>query len=187
MRLEDFQRHWDRASNWTLLVCPPEKATWRLSAEERNDLGVFYEHAGELENATQQYVAATELNPHNSYFRMNLGNALLKQHRHVDAAKAFSRAIELDPQNADAMNNLADAYCEMGQNLDEAAKLCNRAVAVFPARKAYFLDTLGTVYLKQGKRQEAVTAFQSALSATTDRQASLRAAIQQHLAAVEQP
>jgi tetratricopeptide (TPR) repeat protein len=184
MRLEDFQRHWDRAGNWTLLVCPPEKATWRLSAEERNDLGVFYEHAGELENATQQYVAATELNPHNSYFRMNLGNALLKQHRRVEAAKAFSRAIELDPQNADAMNNLACTYCEMGQNLDEAAKLCNRAVSIFPARKAYFLDTLGTVYLKQGKREEAASAFRSALSATTDRQASLRAAIQQHLIGV---
>jgi tetratricopeptide (TPR) repeat protein len=184
MRLEDFQRHWDRAGNWTLLVCPVEKATWRLSAEEHNDLGVFFERTGELESATQHYVAATQLMPGNSYFRMNLGNALLKSHRFAEAAKAFARAVELDPQNADVMNNLAYTYCEMGQNLDEAVKLCNRAVQLFPARKAYFLDTLGTVYLKQGKRDEAVTAFEAALAATTNREQSLRAAIQEHLSVI---
>ncbi|MGO9527571.1 MAG: PA2778 family cysteine peptidase [Verrucomicrobiia bacterium] len=184
MRLEDFQRHWDRAGNWTLLVCPPEKATWRLSAEEHNDLGVFFERAGEPGSATRQYVVATQMNPQNSYFRMNLGNALLKQHRLAEAAKAFARAVEIDPQNADAMNNLAYTYCEMGENLDAAAKLCDRAVVLFPARKAYFLDTLGTVYLKQGKRDEAATAFGAALAATTDREQSLRNAIKGHLSVI---
>jgi tetratricopeptide (TPR) repeat protein len=183
MRLEDFQRHWDRAGNWTLLVCPPEKATWYLSAEEYNDLGVFFERAGELETATQQYIAATQMKPENSYFRMNLGNALLKQHRLADAAKSFQQATEIDPQNADAINNLAYTYCEMGENLDEAVELCIRAITLFPARKAYFLDTLGSVYLKQGKHQEATTTFNAALAATTDHERSLRDAIQKHLAA----
>jgi Tfp pilus assembly protein PilF len=185
MRLEDFQRYWDRAGNWTLLVCPPEKATWHLSAEEHNDLGVFYERAGELQPATQQYVVATQMRPENSYFRMNLGNALLKQRRLAEAAKAFARAVELDPQNADAMNNLAYTYCEMGQKLDEAVALCQRAATVLPARKAYFLDTLGTVYLKQGKRNEAVAAFEAALAAATERERALRNAIQQHLKAAQ--
>ena len=184
MRLEDFQRHWDRAGNWTLLVCPPEKATWHLSAEEHNDLGVFFERAGELASATQQYIAATQMRPENSYFRMNLCNALRMEHRLAGAAKAFARAVEIDPQNADAMNNLAYTYCEMGENLDAAVKLCERAVELFPARKAYFFDTLGTVYLKQGKRKEAVAAFGSALAATTDREQSLRAAIREHLSVI---
>jgi tetratricopeptide (TPR) repeat protein len=183
MRWEDFQRHWDRAGNWTLLVCPPEKTTWRLSAAEQNDLGVFFERAGNLESATQHYVAATQLHPENSYFRMNLGNALLKQHRLAEAAAAFTRAVELDSQNADAMNNLACTYSEMGHHLDEAAKLCKRAAEALPARKAYYLDTLGTVYLKQGKPKEAIAAYEKALAATNDHQQSLRAAIQQHLAA----
>jgi len=183
MRLEDFQRHWDRAGNWTLLVCPPEKATWRLSAAEQNDLAVFFERAGNLESATQHYVAATQLHPENSYFRMNLGNALLKQHRLTEAVTAFARAVELDPQNTDAMNNLACVYSEIGDHLDEAAKLCLRATEVLPARKAYYFDTLGTVYLKQGKPKEAVAAYEQALAATNDHQQSLRATIQQHLAA----
>lgn len=184
MRLEDFQRHWDRAGNWTLLVCPPGRATWHLSAEEHNDLGVFYERLSEPESATPHYMAATQMRPDNSYYRMNLGNALLKQHELSGAAKAFKRAMEMDPQNAEAMNNLAYTYSEMGSNLDEAVTLCTRAVELFPARRAYFLDTLGTVYVKQGKRQEAATTFESALAATTDREQSLRNAIQEHLAAV---
>jgi tetratricopeptide (TPR) repeat protein len=116
---------------------------------------------------------------------MNLGNALLKQHRLAEASEAYARAIELDPQNADAMNNLAYTYCEMGQDLDKAVALCQRAAAVLPARKAYFLDTLGTAYLNQGKRNEALESFQAALAATTDREQSLRTAIQQHLDAAQ--
>jgi tetratricopeptide (TPR) repeat protein len=183
MRLEDFQMRWDRAGNWTLLVCPPEKATWRLSAEEHNDLGLFFERGGVLGAATEHYVAATQLNPENSYFRMNLGNVLLKQRRLREAVAAFTRALELDAQNADAMNNLAYTYSELGSNLDEAAKLCQQAATLRPARRAYYLDTLGTIYAKQGKLQGAVGTFESALSATTERQASLRAGIEQRLAA----
>jgi tetratricopeptide (TPR) repeat protein len=182
MRIEDFQRHWDRAGNWTLLVCPPEKATWRLSAEERNDLGLFFESAGLLGAATENYVAATQLHPENSYFRMNLGNVLLKQRRLREAVGSFVRALELDAQNADAMNNLAYTYSEMGSNLDDAAKLCQQAAALRPSRQAYYLDTLGNIYLKQGKLAAAITAFESALAATTERQASLHAGIEQRLA-----
>ena len=49
-----------------------------------------------------------------------------------------------------------------------------------------FLTTLqiGEIrYMKEGKTTKAVEAFQSALAATTDRQASLRAGIEQRLAA----
>jgi len=182
MRLEDFQRHWDRAGNWTLLVCPPEKPTWRLAAEEHNDLGLFFERGGVLGAATDHYVAAAQLHPENSYFRMNLGNVLLKQRRLREAVAAFIRALELDPQNADAMNNLAYTYSEMGSNLDEAAKLCQQAAALRPSRQAYYLDTLGSIYVKEGKLQGAVATFESALTATTDRQISLRAGIEQRLA-----
>ncbi|HUJ10087.1 MAG TPA: PA2778 family cysteine peptidase [Verrucomicrobiae bacterium] len=183
MRAEDFLRHWDRAGRWTLLVCPPEKATWRLSADEHNDLGVFFERGGLLGQATQHYLAATQLRPENSYFRMNLGNALLKQRRLHEAADTFARAVELDSENADAMNNLAYTYLEMGRNLDDAIGLCRKAMALRPSRNAYYLDTLGAIYLKQGKPKEAVATFEAALAAVTDRQESLRPDIEQRLAA----
>jgi tetratricopeptide (TPR) repeat protein len=113
---------------------------------------------------------------------MNLGNVLLSQRRLHEAVGAFVRAIELDPQNSDAMNNLAYTYLEMSANLDEAAKLCQEASTLRPTRQAYYLDTLGAIYLKQGKVRAAVTTFESALAATTERQTALRTGITQRLA-----
>jgi tetratricopeptide (TPR) repeat protein len=179
LRDDDFLRWWNRADRWTLLVCPPEKATWHLSAEERNDLGVFLERAGHFAAAAGNYRVAVELAPGNSYFAMNLGNALLKQQLHAEAADAFRRAGD----NADALNNLAYVYGQLNANLDDAVALCERAIKLQPSHRAYYLDTLAGIYLKQGRTGEAVTTYEQALAAATDRQASLRDTIQQHLAA----
>jgi tetratricopeptide (TPR) repeat protein len=171
---EQFWRVWDRADRWTLLVCPPEKANWSLSAAEHNDLGVFLERTGKLPGAAGHYRRAAELAPTNSYYLMNLGNTLMKQTLAAEAATAFRQAIQVEPANADAMNNLADAYVALNANLDEAVTLCERAVALQPGRRAYYLDTLGHVLLKQGRVADASKAFDQALAATTDRQAALR-------------
>ena len=182
LQQEDFFRFWSNADRWTLLVCPPEHATWRLSADEHNDQGVFWERTGHLAAAAGNYQEATELAPSNSYFQMNLGNALLRQKLFREAVVAYARAVKLDPGNADAMNNLAWVYCELGANLDESVQLCERAAKLRPSSRAYYLDTLGSVYLKQHRVQEAVEALELALTATTARESSLRAAIQQRLA-----
>ena len=179
LREEDFLRWWNRADRWTLLVCPPEQATWRLSADERNDLGVFLERAGKYIAAAGNYREAVELDPGNSYYTMNLGNALLKQKLYAEAAEAFRRAGD----NPDALNNLAYTYGELNANLDEAVALCERAIKLQPSHRAYYLDTLAGIYLKQSRTQEAVATYEQALAATSDRQSTLRVGIEQRLAA----
>lgn len=185
MNIDDLLRHWERSGRWTLLVCPPHKTCWRLSADEHNDLGVFLERGGEAVAAAGHYRLAADLAPRNAIFPFNLGNALLKQKLLAEAAAAFRRAADLDTGNADALNNLAWTWHELGANLDEAAALCRRAVVLGPSRRAYYLDTLGSVLAKKGKRTEAAAAFVQALAATTDRQAGLRDSIRQHLAALD--
>jgi tetratricopeptide (TPR) repeat protein len=182
MREEDFLRFWDRANRWTLLICPPERVGWKLSAEEHNDLGVYLEGAGQWAAAGEHYRAAVALRPDNSYFHMNLGNILLKQRRLKEAVDAFARAVVTDPANADALNNLACVYLELGENLDKAVHLSRKAMLMRPSHRAYYLDTLGSIFLKQGKPKDAVSAFEEALAATTDRQSSMRTNIQQRLA-----
>ncbi len=178
LREEDFLRWWDRADRWTLLVCPPDRATWRLSADEHNDLGVFLERASKFAAAAGHYREAAELQPQNSYFQMNLGNALLKQKLFAEAAAAFAKAGD----NPDALNNLAYAYGELNANLEEAVQLCERAVKLRPSHRAYYLDTLAWIQMKQGKRDEAIATYEQALAATAERQSSLRAGIEQRLA-----
>lgn len=179
LREDDFLRWWNRADRWTLLVCPPAKARWELTAEEHNDLGVFLERAGQYVDAAGHYRAASRLAPRNSYFRTNLGNALLKQKLFAEAAAVFREAGD----NADALNNLAYAYGELSANLDEAVALCGRAIKLQPSHRAYYLDTLAGILLKQGKADQAITTYEQALAATTDRQSSLRSGIEQRLAA----
>ena len=176
LREDDFLRWWDRADRWTLLVCPPDRAAWRLSADEHNDLGVFLERGGELPPAAGHYREAARLAPGNSYFLLNLGNALMKQKLFAEAASVFRSA-----NNPDAMNNLAYVYGELNANLDEAVALCERAIQLQPSHRAYYLDTLAGILVKQGKLAEAVAAYEQALAAA--RASSLRDAIQQRLAA----
>lgn len=183
VRGEDFRRWWDRANRWTLLVCPPQRITWRLNAAEHNDLGLFFETRGQLATAAGHYRWAAELERTNSYYFVNLGNALLKQRLLREAISAYRRAVAIAPSNADALNNLAYAYAEAGVHLDEAAQLCEQAIRLNPAHRAYYLDTLGTVLLRQGNAAAAVAAYREALAATTEQQASLRAGIEQRLAA----
>jgi hypothetical protein len=183
MRREDFLRWWNRTGNWTLLVCPPEKVSWRLSADEYNDLGLHFERTGDLARAAGHYRRASELRPSNSYFHFNLGNALLKQGLNREAAAAFAHAIRVEPENADAMNNLAWAWHELDANLEEAAALCRKACVLRPGKRAYYLDTLGCVLLKSGDVTGAVNAFQEAMESTTPQQTALRQAVSERLAA----
>jgi Tfp pilus assembly protein PilF len=183
LRVEDFARFWDRGGRWTLVACPSARATWKLSADEHNDLAVFLEQQGQLVAAAGHFREAAAGAGSNSYYFMNLGNVLAKQNLFAEAVTAYRQAAKLDPQNADALNNLAWALGETGANLDEAAALCRRAIALSPSHRAYYLDTLGGVLLRQGDRAGAVATFEQALAATTDRQLFLRAGIQQRLAA----
>lgn len=183
LRQESFERFWDRADRWTLLICPVNRVHWKLSAEEHNDLGVYSERAGQWAAAEQHYRAAVALRHDSSYFYMNLGNVLLKQRRLPEAVDAFARAVAIDPQNADALNNLACVYLDLGENLDKAVHLSRKAALIRPSHRAYYLDTLGSVLLKLGRPKDAVGTFEEALAATTDRQTSLRTSIEQRLAA----
>ncbi len=183
MNRDDFERRWSRAGRWTLLACPPDRITWRLSAAEYNDLGLFHEKTGNPLKASGHYQMATLLEPGNAWYHINLGNAYLAQQLFHEAATAYARAVKIAPDNADALNNLAWAWHELDANLVEAETLCLRAIELRPTRRAYYLDTLGCILVKQGKQAEAVNVFEEALSVTTERQTNLRKMIRQHLEA----
>src|SRR5205823_5119181 len=132
-------------------------ATWKLSADEHNDLGVFLERAGNFAAAAGHYrVAANSGNP---YYSINLGNALLKQKLYTEAAAAFAQGGD----NPDALNNLAHTYGELNANLDVAVALCQRAIQLRPSHRPYYLDTLAGILVKQGKLTEAIAAYEQAL------------------------
>ena len=67
------------------------------------------------------------------------------------------KAIELSSKNElpDVYNALGYLYAQQGIKLDEAAKLVQRALKSSPTSGAY-LDSLGFIYFKQGKLNDAI-------------------------------
>ena len=74
------------------------------------------------------------------------------------------KAIELSSRNElpDVYNALGYLYAEQGTNLDEAAKLVQRALKSSPTSGAY-LDSLGFIYFKQGKLDAAIENLELAI------------------------
>jgi tetratricopeptide (TPR) repeat protein len=70
------------------------------------------------------------------------------------AAEAFDRAIEIEPDNVLALNNAAFIYAERLDDLAKALPYAERAVAVRP-NEATILDTLGWIYYRLGRHEEA--------------------------------
>lgn len=168
---EDFLRWWKRSGYWTLLVCPPDRAAWKPSRAELIDLGLWHEQRAQWEAAEKHYRAADA--------PLHLGNIYLQQGRWAEAAAQFARL----PNDADALNNLAWTYHEWGTNLTEAVRLCQRALELQPRRRAYYLDTLGALWIKLGNHSDAVRALEEALAAATD--STLCAVISNRLATAQ--
>ena len=84
-----------------------------------------------------------------------------------DAARlAMEEILELDPYNADAMNFIAYQYAEDGVHLNKALALAQRALELNEAGHIY--DTLGWVYYRLGRYDEALEPLRAALREMPD-------------------
>ena len=73
----------------------------------------------------------------------------------------MKRIIEINPDNAHALNFLGYTYAELGENLEEAEALVQKALSLRP-NDGYIEDSLGWVLYKKGKVDEAIVKLQHA-------------------------
>jgi len=91
-----------------------------------------------------------------SDFFFSYGAAAEQAGNPAKAVELLRKSIELDPEKAArACNYLGYMWAERNENLDEAVLLVRRALDSEPDNGAY-LDTLGWIYFRQGKFQEAL-------------------------------
>lgn len=67
----------------------------------------------------------------------------------------FGLTLEIDPEHADANNNLGYLTLESGGDPESALRLVRRAIRIRP-RCGQFLDSLGWIYFKMGRTEEAI-------------------------------
>jgi tetratricopeptide (TPR) repeat protein len=108
-----------------------------------------FEHTGELARASAN---AAKILDANYYFYY--GAACEREKKFMRAEELFRETLKIDPDHADAANYLAYMWAEQGTNLEQALLLVQHAVELQPENSAY-LDTLGWVYFKMGRIDEA--------------------------------
>jgi tetratricopeptide (TPR) repeat protein len=89
--------------------------------------------------------------------------AMYERTKNYDAAEAeFRKALAIDGDNAGVLNYLGYMLADRNVRLEEALKLISRAVELEPSSGAY-LDSLGWVYYRMGKLDQAETYLRQAL------------------------
>lgn len=154
---------WAANRRWALLVCPPDRVHWDLDAGEANDLGVWLERAGRVQDALDRYVDSLRIDPDRAYVQVNRGNALAALGRSAEAEDAYRQALSLDPDNVAGLNNLACALVDRGGDPDEAMTLAHRAVEVDRLERPNSLDTLAWVLMRAGHFEEALAAAEEGI------------------------
>jgi tetratricopeptide (TPR) repeat protein len=84
------------------------------------------------------------------------------QNRQEEALETMRRVLRINPDHVLAMNFIAYTLAQKGHSLDEAERLMLRALEKKP-NEAAFLDSLGWVYFRAGKWNEAVVPLEKAV------------------------
>ena len=122
--------------------------------------------------AYQSAINATPVNPR-AYFY--LGATFEQMGKRQKAIEALKESLRQDPLSAEALNYLAYLYAEEGINLEEGLRFSEKSLELEPANGAY-RDTLGWIYVKLGRFEEAQKELEAAAEAVPD-----DPVIQQHL------
>ena len=77
--------------------------------------------------------------------------------------KHLKHTIEINPEHADALNYLGYSYADKGMNLNEALSLVEKALKLKPDN-GYIIDSLGWVYFKMGRYDDAAETIKKAVS-----------------------
>ncbi|MFO0416373.1 MAG: tetratricopeptide repeat protein [Pseudomonadota bacterium] len=119
----------------------------------------------DLSGAERRLRDALKKKPDDERLLFNLAVVLHDRENDEQALQVMERIIVTNPKNTDALNFVAYSLAERGVELARAEKLVGQALEIRP-NDGYFLDTLGYVYLRQGRIDEAEQTLARAVSAT---------------------
>jgi tetratricopeptide (TPR) repeat protein len=89
--------------------------------------------------------------------------AIYERQKFFDKAEEeFKKSLEVNPKNGSVLNYYGYMLGDLGQRLDEAADLVQRALKEEPYNGAY-LDSMGWIYYRQNKLGEAEATLRKAL------------------------
>ncbi len=107
--LDVFERTWQRAHHWALVIVPAGKIPKTATALKYLEAAYAFEQTGKLELALRAYKTASQHWPQQAEIWMALGNLEYSNKDWQSAVKSFATATQLKPEAASYWNNYAYA------------------------------------------------------------------------------
>ena len=131
------------------------------SNEAYNNRGDYYNSAGMLDKAFDDFTNSTRVNPIQPNAYNNLAVIWFKRNELGKALIENQKALDLDPVYAQAISNRGILYYNIG-NMDSARYFYKKAIEILP-NYAFATCNLGSVYLQEGKNDSAIFYYKRAL------------------------
>jgi len=135
-------------------------------AGARNNLGNTLVEAGRIDEAIEQFRAASRISPGYSDPHQNLGNVLTRMGRDAEAVSEYRLALPGNPTNANVLYNLGRTLQKTG----DAAGATEAFDQALDGRSesAVVWYNLGNAFMDEGRSGKALAAFGKALALRPD-------------------
>jgi tetratricopeptide (TPR) repeat protein len=126
-----FEKTWQRAGHWGLVLVPPDSIPATASADAYLDAAIGMEQVGRLAGARQAYETALGRWTGNPLALSGLGNTAYALGDFAAAESAYRAALDAEPGNAAIWNNLAYALAQLGHR-DASMQAIGQALELEP-------------------------------------------------------
>ncbi len=131
-----FERTWQRAANWSLVMVPPDVIPETVSEKQYINAAVELEAGPNPQAGQLAYKTAIKHWPNNYVLQMGLGNSSYRVKDFHLAKQAFRAATEIQPDRPEAWNNLAYALLNSGDG-QQALKAIEQSIILAPDNEEY--------------------------------------------------
>jgi len=137
-----------------------------VSNEAYNNRGDYYNSAGLIDKAFEDFTNSVRVNPKQPNAYNNLAVIWFKRNNLDKALEENQKALDLDPDYAQAASNRGILYFNRAE-YDSAIHYYNRAIKLMP-NYPFAICNLGSVYLKKEMYDEAIRHYKHALNLSPD-------------------
>ncbi len=130
-------------------------------------LASLYEEKNERDKALNLLQTGIDLFPDNEQLHFEKALLLEKQGRQDEAILSMEKVLELYPDHPEALNYIGYTWADRNMKLDAALGYIKKAVTLKP-ENGYIRDSLGWVYYRLGRLEEARIELEKALESEPD-------------------
>jgi tetratricopeptide (TPR) repeat protein len=138
-------------------------------------LGTLYDGMKDYPGVEKVLREGLVILPESTEILYSLGGLFEKTGRFEDGIQQMRQILAINPDHADALNFIGYSYADRGIHLSEAKEMIKKALRLKPG-SAYIIDSLGWVYFRQNKLDQAIRYLTEATRLQPD-----DAAINEHL------